>query len=371
MRKRCLAAATVLAATVLSSIPSLPVHSCTGIVLNKTKGLVISGRTMDFDTDLGSNICFKPAGSQVSDPNAKFVKEKFEPIAWTTKHDVVLIDAFNEPAFADGMNTEGLSMATLWQNETQPAKETAAGTKGLSNVTLVEYVLENAKNVEEAKKLIGDLSVFLSNYKGMPMVLHWIITDNSGHSVVVELKDGRPKFFDQAEQIGVLTNSPTYDLQMANLKTHMANTSSVDKNGSSSAAACSAQNIATVDYNKIPGDYKPTSRFVKSAYLVSTTPELKTADAGMMTAMQILHNVEVPKGAQDTGSYTQWIVVRDQTNLRYWLVSKDNPIPRFIDLKTLNFKQASAKRIPIESAMAVETNSKMLEISAGSNSSQH
>lgn len=317
--------ATVGSLTILTN--SAP--ACTEVVLNKTKGLVISGRTMDFDSELGSKVCFRPSGTKITDPGLQYSGVKYAPMTWTTKYNTVMIDAFDQPAYADGMNNEGLAMSTLWQNETEPAKAVEPGKKGLANIALVEYVLENAKDVDDAKKLISALSVVDSKFNGMEMVLHWIITDKNGRSVVVELKGGHPIFFDQAEQVGVLTNSPSYDNQLANLK---------------------SQNDARQKDKTytLPGDYEPKSRFVKAAYLVSTTPELKSPDAGMTTAMQILHNVEVPKGAQQTGSYTQWIVVRDQTNLRYWLTGVNNPTPKKIDLKTLDFSKLATQRIPAD-----------------------
>jgi choloylglycine hydrolase len=307
------------------------VSACTDVVLNKTNGVVVSGRTLDYDAEIGSNICFRAKGSQRTDGNVAFTAGGFEPLAWTSKYDSVLIDAFNLPAYCDGMNSEGLSAACLWQNETEPAKAVSADTKGLSNVTLVEYVVENAKNVDEAKALISNLSLFLSKFQGTEMVLHWIVTDKTGKSIVVELKEGRPQFFDQVSDIGVLTNSPTYDKQLANVK-----------------AQSEARPKDHPAYN-LPGDYRPISRFVKAAYLVETTPTLKSADQAVTTAMQILHNVEVPKGAQDTGSYTQWMAIRDQANLRYYLVSSSQPTsPKIVDLRKIDFKQASAKRVPID-----------------------
>lgn len=319
----------LLIPSLVVSATQLSAAACTSVVLNKTPGIVVTARTMDFDSDLGSKICFRPKNTAVTDPNVKFTKGSFQALSWTSKYDSVVVDGFDLPAYADGMNSEGLAVATLWQYETEAAKEVKANTKGMSNVTLVQYVLDNAKDVDEAKKLISQLSLFMSTYNGAEMLLHWTITDKSGKTVAVELKDGTPKFFDSCTTIGVMTNSPTYDKQLANLEQQ---------------ATVRATDIAT----PLPGDFRSTSRFVKAAYLVSTTPTLKTADEGMRAAMQILHNVEVPKGAQDTGSYTQWMVVRDQTNLRYWFASPCELIPTFIDLKKIDFQKASGKRIPVE-----------------------
>lgn len=312
------------------SLAQLAGEACTSIVLNKTPGIVVSARTMDFDSDLKSKICFRSKNTKVTDPNVKFTKGGYTPLTWTSKYNSVLVDGFDEPAYTDGMNSEGLAVATLWQYETEPAKEVKPGSSGMANVTLVQYILDNAATVEEAKKLISQLSLFMSTYNGAEMLLHWTITDRTGKTTAVELKNGTPVFFDACTEIGVMTNSPSYDKQVQNLE---------------------QQSVARAKDKSLPGDYRSTSRFVKAAYLVSTTPQLKSAEEGMKAAMQIMHNVEVPRGAQDTGSYTQWMVVRDQTNLRYWFANPNELLPTIIDLNRIDFQKAAAKRIPVENAM--------------------
>lgn len=318
--------------TALSAM--LESQACTEILLNKNKGLVISGRTLDYNCDIASKICFRKKGTEVSDPGFKFTSLSTKPLTWTAKYNAVLVDAFDEEAFVDALNSEGLSVACLWHQDTQAAASVKAGTHALANVSLVEYIAENARTVDEAKGLIDGLSLFISNYKGEPMTLHWIITERSGKSVVVELKEGRPVYFDQINEIGVMTNQPDYDKQLANLSSHEQ-----------------ARKSNSKEYT-LPGDYQSTSRFVKSAFLVSHLPPFSTSEAGMACAAQILHNVESPKGAQRNGSYTQWLVVRDQSNLRYCLYGINNSAPKFVDLQKLDFAQMAAKRIPVESALA-------------------
>ena len=340
MLKRSIAVSILLAGLLLQNATA-----CTEVVLNKTPGLVISGRTLDYNAELGSKICFREKGTQVKDPGASWTQIKGEPLSWTAKYSAVLVDAFDEPAFVDGMNTEGLSAACLWQADTELPTSTNAGTQPLSNVALVEYIVENAKDVAEAEKLISGLSLYLSTYKGQPMVLHWIINDRSGKSIVVEQKNGKPKFFHEIDKVGVMANQPSYDQHLAKLK-----------------AMEEAQTKDPGSFT-LPGDYNSSSRFLKSAFLVSHLPQIDSCEQGVSTAMQVLHNVESPKGAQSSGSYTQWIVVRDQSNLRYWLTSVNHPSPKLVDLKTIDFKTVAGKKVPVDSASAGDV-SKLPELTA-------
>ncbi len=313
-----------------ASLSSQPTSACTDVVLNKVKGQVVTGRTMDYDAELGSKICFKKKGTEVSDPGFRFTGLTCKPLTWTSKYNTVMIDVFDEPAMVDGMNSEGLSVATLWQADNQVAPKVEEGTQPLANISMVEYVVENAKDLDEAKKLISGLSVVLSTYKGLPLALHWVVTDRSGRSMAVEMKNGRPTFFEELSQVGVLTNAPSYDQQLSNLK-----------------AQEEIQKTEPKAYT-LPGDYKPQSRFVKSAFLISHLPEMKSTDELVSAATQILHNVEVPKGASTNGSWTQWFVVRDQTNLRYWFMGVNNTAPKVIDMKSIDFDQLASKRILID-----------------------
>lgn len=338
-------ASTPIIALSLSAIFMSTASACTEVILNKKKDLVISGRTLDYNSELGSRICFVEKGSKTEDPGVKWTQFAGAPLSWTSKYNAVLVDAFNEKAYVDGMNSEGLSVACLWQADTQLPKSVTEGTKALSNVALVEYLAENAKDVDEAKKLVSGLSLFLSNYKGQPMVLHWIVNDKSGKSTVIEIKDGKPKFFDEVSKIGVMANQPSYDQQLDNLKSHKSE---------------QAQNSKGY---VLPGDYQSKNRFVRSEYLVSHLPPFETADEGVAAAIQILHNVESPKGAQNTGSYTQWIAVRDQSNLRYWFLSANRQAPKLVDFKNLDFKSIAGKCLAIDSASSGDV-SKLPELTA-------
>ena len=73
-----------------------------------------------------------------------------------------------------------------------------------------------------------DVVQFTLKYKGKLMCnketcpqLHYLVTDESGASIVVEFKGGRAKIFDS---IGVITNNPTYsDLKRKRYYFHTQN----------------------------------------------------------------------------------------------------------------------------------------------------
>jgi penicillin V acylase-like amidase (Ntn superfamily) len=51
---------------------------------------------------------------------------------------------------------------------------------------------------------------------GIPVQAHWMVTEPSGKSIVIEYLDNELRIFDNP--LGVITNSPSYDWHMINLR---------------------------------------------------------------------------------------------------------------------------------------------------------
>src|SRR5690606_27087025 len=93
----------------------------------------------------------------------------------------------------------------------------------------VSWVLSNFATVKEVRSALEtgtvDVAQLTLKYKGKLMCnkdtcpqLHYLVTDESGASIVVEFKGGKAKIFDS---IGVITNNPTYDWHMTNMKNYI------------------------------------------------------------------------------------------------------------------------------------------------------
>jgi len=153
-----------------------------------------------------------------------------------------------------------------------------------------------------------------------PLTLHFTFTDKSGASIVVEFVNGQRQIYDNAA--GVLTNAPTYDWQVINLRNYL-NVSTV---GVSSLQVGKTHVTALGQGGGlvgIPGDYTPPSRFVRSAFLRHYATQPRTADEAIQLTGHILNNVDIPlgiaqskEGGQIVSDYTQWVAIKDLTNNR-------------------------------------------------------
>lgn len=127
--------------------------------------------------------------------------------------------------------------------------------------------------------------------------LHWMISDITGKSIVVEQTKEKLNVFDN--NIGVLTNSPTFDWHVANLNQYVGlryNQVPEFKLGDQSLTAL-GQGTGLVG---LPGDFTPASRFVRVAFLRDVMIKNDKDSIGLIEFFHILNNVAMVRGSTRT-----------------------------------------------------------------------
>jgi penicillin V acylase-like amidase (Ntn superfamily) len=92
---------SVLAALAIGAMPANDAYACSRAVYLGLEDTVITVRSMDWLSDLGSNLWVFPRGIQRDGAAGP------QSIRWTSKYGSVVAAAF-EAATADGMNEKGL-----------------------------------------------------------------------------------------------------------------------------------------------------------------------------------------------------------------------------------------------------------------------
>lgn len=94
----------------------------------------------------------------------------------------------------------------------------------------------------------------------------------------------------------------------------------------------------------LPGDYSSPSRFIRAFFYTQTSIELENTEMAINQASRILNNFDYPKGFERNGTpdkyslgYTQWSVIGDIKNKKYYWWTEHNRQMRMIDLNKLNF----------------------------------
>ncbi|MGA8491023.1 MAG: linear amide C-N hydrolase, partial [Terriglobales bacterium] len=116
--------------------------SCTRVVYLGPNGSVITARSMDWKTDIGTNLWILPRGFHRSGEAGPHSLE------WTAKYGSVVATAY-EVSSADGMNEKGLVANLLWLMESR-YPEPKSPKPGLSISLWAQYVLDNFASVQEA-----------------------------------------------------------------------------------------------------------------------------------------------------------------------------------------------------------------------------
>ena len=239
-------------------------------------GTVIVGRSMDWGEDMMSNMWVLPRGMKRDGRGGK------NTITWVSKYGSLITTAY-DIGTADGMNEKGLVVNELALVESNYGKP-AEGAKVISLSTWPQYVLDIFATVAEAvaelrKENFRVQTVVLGN--GRPANMHLVISDATGDSAVFEYVDGR-LVIHHGKQYRVVTNSPTYDRQLAILE-YWKDAGGIAKS--------------------LPGTSRAADRFVRTTFLldvlsgevsptyISGTPEQSFRFQAPMAVLSLMRSV--------------------------------------------------------------------------------
>jgi len=351
-------AAACLTAGLLLTVPAL---ACTDVRLIAADGTPFTVRTMEFAADLQSDAVIMPRGRSFTSPGPKA-----SGLTWTSKYGYVFMSAYGQPAVTDGLNEKGLGFGALYLPGETEYETVKAGEEGraLSNIQFGAWALGNFATVDEVRDAVKDVRVWAEFVPqlGSFSPLHYSFHDASGESLVIEYVGGTVHVYDN--KIGVLTNSPTYEWQIQNLRNYVnltAENAAPVKLGNTTYAGTGQGS----GLHGLPGDPTPPSRFVMAAATSYLADKPKDAAAALTLAQHLIDRVDIPKGlvrdysqgGKPMGDYTQWTVFRDHANKVYFWRSYDDTGLKSLDLKTVDFSAGQPMRsLPVNSAkQAVET----------------
>jgi choloylglycine hydrolase len=314
-----------------------PAQACTTLLIVAKDGAVVSGRTMEFGFDVKSDVMVIPAGT----PMIGTLTGGIKGISYTTKYGIVGANALGMPVIVDGINEKGLYVSDLYfpgfASYANVTPETAS--RAMASYELANWLLGNFGTIEEVKARIGDVILAPTAVEalGAPPPLHFIVRDQSGKSLVIEPIEGQLKIYD--DPVGVLTNSPTFDWHLTNLRNYIGltarNVSSIQLGGNFSLPQFGQGN----GMFGLPGDSSPPSRFVRAvAYSQTALLAASGADA-VRQVFHIMNNFDIPLGSvrdKDGNAihvdYTVWTSVADLKNLRWYFRTYTDESIRQIDL---------------------------------------
>jgi choloylglycine hydrolase len=295
---------------------------CTGIRLTAKNGNIVYGRTMEFGQPTESNIIVIPRNYSLAG----------ESTPWRARYAAVGANMLGINHLVDGVNEKGLAGGLFYFPGYAGYQEVASAQEKtiLAPWELLTWILTNFSHIDQVRESLPSIKVANTIFKawGITPPVHAIIHDNTGKSLVIEYVNGTLHMHDADS--GIITNSPTYDWHITNLKnyTHITPYNSQKPSFGQGSGMLG-----------LPGDFTPPSRFVRAFFFSQSVLESATAHEARDTAFHILNLFNIPLGIirektqdEEYCDYTQWTSVCDLSQPSYYWHTYNNPAAQTVDL---------------------------------------
>jgi len=312
----------VLALVLVPFVGSNIAAACSRVLWSTNGQAVVVGRNMDWYEDMRTDLWAFPRGiahSGLAGDNS---------VQWTSKYGSVAASVYGI-ATADGMNEKGLIASLLWLTEAD------YGTRdpklpGLSISLWVQYTLDNFATVAEAVAAVERggmqfVSARLPGEAGMATV-HMALADASGDSAIIEIVDGGKASVHHDRAYTVMTNSPRFEQQLANMKKFEGLGGNAPLPGTSDAA----------------------DRFVRAAYYARNLNKPRDLREAYASLLSVMRNVAQPfvkaTPEKPEASHTIWRTLADATHRVYFFESSLRPNIIWVDLDAIDFADTTPVR---------------------------
>ncbi|SFW21405.1 penicillin amidase Cysteine peptidase. MEROPS family C59 [Nitrosovibrio sp. Nv17] len=299
--------------------------ACTRLVYLGAHDQVITARSMDWKTDVGTNLWAFPRGMKRSGEAGP------DSIRWISKYGSVIASGY-DVSTTDGMNEAGLVANVLWLVESSYPKHD--GSKpGLTIAAWAQYVLDNYATVREAVEALArePFAIVTDDVPGEERLatLHLSLSDAGGDSAIVEYIDGR-QVIHHSRTYQVMTNSPIFEKQLA-MEEYWR------------------QIGGTV---MLPGTNRASDRFARAAFYVEAIPAGENPVETIASVFSVIRNVSVPYGIatpdQPNISSTRWRTVADHKRKLYFFESALTPNIFWVDLAKMDFSERTGKVLKLD-----------------------
>jgi len=285
------------------------------------------GRTLDYFESYGEKILITPRNYEFKFRKLDSVKEHYAIIGMG-----IVSDGY--PLYYDAMNEKGLCMAGLNFPDNAFYYEEADNKDNVAPFEFIPWILGRCGNLTEVKVLLMNINLlnikFNEKYELSP--LHWIISDEDESITVECVRDGM-KIYDNS--LGVLTNNPTFDMQMYNLNNYM-------KLSAKQPANTFSNDLKLIHYSYgmgalgLPGDWSSQSRFVRAAFVKLNSKTGDREEENVNQFFHILGSVCQYKGCNDVDNgkyeYTMYTSCCNASRGIYYYTTYDNKTVYGIDV---------------------------------------
>ncbi len=250
------------------------------------------GRTLDYEYSYEEQVTVTPRNYPFS----------FRKVNALETHYAMIGIAYvvgNYPLYYDATNEKGLSMAGLNFPGNADYKPEAEGKDNITPFEFIPWILGQCGSIAEVKERLETINlVKISFSEELPLSpLHWIISDRE-KSITVECVREGLKVYDNP--VGILTNNPSFDMQMLNLNNYMCLSAENPVNRF-------AKDLQLDAYSRgmgamgLPGDLSSMSRFVKASFTKLNSVSGDSESESISQFFHILDSVAQQRGCVHIG----------------------------------------------------------------------
>ncbi|WP_082370518.1 linear amide C-N hydrolase [Novosphingobium sp. ST904] len=299
----------------------VPAEACTRAVYLGPERNIITARSMDWKSDIVSNLWILPRGiarSGEAGPNS---------IKWTSKYGSVIVSGYDVSS-TDGVNEKGLNANMLWLVESEYPHFDGKGKPGLTIAAWAQYALDNFATVAEAVAALEKepFIVVTDNVPGENRLtaVHLSLSDAGGDSAIFEYIGGK-LVIHHGREYQVMTNSPTFDEQLA-LNSYWKGIGGT---------------------TMLPGTNRAADRFARASFYINAIPKEPDPNKALAAVFSVIRNASVPYGIntpdQPNISSTRWRTVFDHKRGLYFFESALTPNTFWIDVRKIDFSRETGK----------------------------
>ena len=248
------------------------------------------GRTLDYDFSYGETVTVTP----------RRYPFMFRHLPMTDSHYAVIGMAHvadGYPLYYDAMNEKGLCMAGLNFVGNAVYGKPKAGYRAVAQFELIPFILSSCASVREAKQVLADVTITDTPFSAQlpPAQLHWIVADKTACITVESVADGL-RVYDNP--VGVLTNNPPFERQLAHWKTfeHLTNEEPTSADADPTAFSRGRGAVG------LPGDLSSQSRFVRAAFTRQYGLSGRGKEESVTQFFHMLGTVEQTRGCCKLGN---------------------------------------------------------------------
>ena len=249
------------------------------------------GRNLDLEYSYNETVTITPRNYKLNFRVKDGVKSHYAMIGMAYVKD-------EYPLYYDGVNEMGVSMAGLNFPSKAHYNEFETGKDNVAPFEFIPFVLGRAKNIDDVKKMLFNTNIVNVNFSDelSASPLHWMIADKKSSIVVESVKDGL-KVYDN--QYGVLTNNPTFDIQLFNLNNYMHLSTGDGDNTFLEGLEHYSRGMGAIG---LPGDWSSQSRFIKAAFVRKNSVSSDGEGESVNQFFHMLSSVEMPRGCVKVGA---------------------------------------------------------------------